>query len=236
MSKQKWTKTLILIDDKYNSMAVSTDFFKARYGEGIWMILKGNGCFIKGQRQPSISHKTKTMVKPRLKSLFLILTILLSTERVLLVFLIVWGCRAPELSIRASVWGAGIEGPSHEDKREHTWLAVRVATVFLLPGLCTDRKGKVKNEAITAETNHMPLIMVIMVGVVTWIWRSKRHFMSKKPNKKHKGSHSLLSLFFFLHRDPCFHSPHSWQLTPLPRQVQSICVLPWLLNQRCPSK
>lgn len=31
-------------------------------------------------------------------------------------------------------------------------------------------------------------------------------------------------------------SPHCSQLTPLPRQVQIICLLPWVLTQRWPMK
>lgn len=68
------------------------------------------------------------------------LTILLCTERVQPVSLIVWACGAPELPIRASVWGAGIISLSHEDKRECTRLAVRVTTVCLVSGLYTHKK------------------------------------------------------------------------------------------------
>ena len=78
------------------------------------------------------------------KSLFLSLTVLLSTERVLLVLLIVWACRAPELPVCAPIWGAGVVGLSHEDEREHARLTVGVSTVRLVSGLCkiNERKGR----------------------------------------------------------------------------------------------
>lgn len=76
------------------------------------------------------------------------LTILLSTERVLLIVLIVWGCSAPELPICTSVWGAGVVGLSHEDKGEHTRLAIRVSTVHLVPGLCRDTRWTSEESSI----------------------------------------------------------------------------------------
>lgn len=63
-------------------------------------------------------------------------TILLSAERVLFVFLIIWICWAPELSIRPSIWRARIVGLSHKDKRKDTRLAIGVASIRLVPGLC----------------------------------------------------------------------------------------------------
>lgn len=119
----------------------NTDFVKLRYCEGILnKLMDGIDC----QNQPNI-YKSCKLIELRFTSLFLSLTVLLSTERVLLIFLIVWGCWAPELPICASIWGAGIVGLSHVDEREHTRLTIRVATISLVPGLCTDREGRACN-------------------------------------------------------------------------------------------
>lgn len=150
-----------------------------------------------------ILSKNCQVMEPRFTSVFPSLTIFLSTERVLLVSLILRSCWTPELSICPPVWGAWIVSLSHEDKWEHTSLTIWVAAVRLVPGLCREND--------------------VYFSVVAQIMGFPNHFKATRNQAE--------STFLPSH----FCSPHSWQLTPLPRQVQIICLLPWLLNQRCPS-
>lgn len=168
-------------------------------------------------------------------SMFLSLTILFSAERVLLVSLIVWGCRAPQLPIWTSIWGARVVGLPHEDKGEYTGLAIRVPTVHLVPGLCGKRGGRVgKGEGGWEKW----LQYTIQRATCRAEWNQQK--ITKDCNFSGIDSKSHLSQpQDFCIKIPnfiCFwYTPHSWQLTPLPKQVQSICLLPWFLIQRCPS-
>lgn len=65
------------------------------------------------------------------QTLWLELTVLLSTEGVSPVLLEVGSGAAPEVPVRAPFGGAGIEGPSIVGERQHTGLSIRIATVRL---------------------------------------------------------------------------------------------------------
>lgn len=94
-------------------------------------------------------------------------TILLSAERVLPVFLVVRTCWAPELSVGPSVWCAGIVGLSHKDKRKHTWLAIGVATIRLVPHLCTDTcNGKISVDHLVMRLQSAPITSSLTINFV----------------------------------------------------------------------
>lgn len=141
------------------------------------------------------------------KSLFLSLTVLLGTERVLLVFLIVWACRAPELPVCASVRGAGVVGLSHEDEREHARLTVGVATVRLVPGLCriNERKGR--------EDGNYRRVKEI------WLWWYESGAL-KLISRQRK------TIFFF--PPSCTHpTPDSWLRCPDRYRASACCPGSW---------
>ena len=59
--------------------------------------------------------------------------------------------------------------------------------------------------------------------------------LKEEKARKHGEDHAFLGKPISC-RPPCsLPSPYSWQLMPLPRQVQIMFWLPCCLNQRCPS-